>query len=287
MTGSTASTRRDLAVARTFLFVPATRPGQFDKAVASGADVVIIDLEDAVAAQDKAAARDDVAAWLAGGGRAAVRVNGVHTPWFEGDMVAAAAAGAVVLPKVESARDVEMLGAVGFGDVPLIPLLETPKGVLAAERVCARAEVVRVGFGNVDFAACVGVDPASHMALTHARSHLVYASSAAGCAAPIDGVTTAIGDADRLVSDTTHARDLGFRAKLLIHPSQVGPVWEILRPTGNEVRWARSVLKEASSGVGVFEGQMVDEPVLIRARRLLADAQDRPVSDVAVEDVTP
>lgn len=274
MSGQAGLTRRELEVARTFLFVPGSRPERFDKAVASGADVVILDLEDAVAPQDKDEARANAARWLAAGGRAVVRVNGLGTPWFEDDLALAAAAGAVVLPKSEAPDD---LDAINSGETPVIPLLETPKGVLNAERICAHHAVVRAAFGNVDFAARLGVDPGSVDALAHARSQIVYASSAAECSPPIDGVTTSIQDVDLLRSDVTRARGLGFGAKLLIHPSQVGPVDEALRPTEAEIRWARSVLDVVSSGVGVVEGHMIDEPVIQRARALLEQASAQSV----------
>lgn len=269
----TPPVRRHLEMARTFLFVPGSRPDRFEKAVASGADVVILDLEDAVAPQDKDQARTNVSHWLAAGGHAVVRINGIGTPWFEDDMTALASATAVVLPKVEGLRDVELLESRGPDTILVIPLLETPRGVFRAEAIGGHSSVVRLAFGNVDFAARAGVDPGSHVALAHARSQIVYASSAAGCGTPIDGVTTAVRDIDLLRSDAAHARDLGFRAKLLIHPSQVGPVDEVMRPTQDELRWARAVLADASTGVGVVDGHMVDEPVLLRARRLLDHAR--------------
>lgn len=272
MTENQALTRGDLELARTYLFVPGTRPDRFDKAVASGADVVILDLEDAVAPQQKAEARRNVAAWLGAGGRAVVRVNALDTQWFESDLAEISAAAAIILPKVETVCDVETVDSVGRGGVWLIPLLETPNGLLNVERICSLEQVVRVAFGNIDFAARVGVDPSSRVALSYARSRIVYASSAAGCAAPIDGVTTAIDDMDRLRSDTLHSRELGFRAKLLIHPSQVAPVAEALGPTLEELRWARSVLEKASGGARALEHEMVDEPVRLRARRLLDEA---------------
>lgn len=258
--------RDDLEVARTFLFVPATRPDRFDKAVNSGADVVIIDLEDAVAAEDKVEARADVQDWLARGGRAAVRTNGRNTEWFDEDLAAASAAIAVVVPKAESAADV-----VPPQDhhLPVIPLIETPRGLLAVHEICQTPGVVRVAFGNVDFAAETGIDPASHAALSTARSQLVYTSAAARCAPPIDGVTTSIDDREILAADTRHARELGFTAKLLIHPSQIAVVAELMGSSPEEVQWARGVLAASTSGVSVHNGHMIDEPVLRRARRIL------------------
>lgn len=274
MSLTTSPARQHLEMARTFLFVPGSRPDRFEKAVDSGADVVILDLEDAVAPQNKDQARTNVADWLAAGGQAAIRINGIDTPWFEDDLTVLAAATAVVLPKVEELHELELLESLSPDTISVIPLLETPRGVFRAEAIGAHSSVVRMAFGNVDFAARAGVDPGSHVALAHARSQIVYASSAAGCGTPIDGVTTAVRDIDLLRSDAAHARDLGFRAKLLIHPSQVRPVDEVMRPTQDELRWARAVLADASSGVGVVDGHMVDEPVLMRARRLLDEARD-------------
>ncbi|WP_198020238.1 HpcH/HpaI aldolase/citrate lyase family protein [Nocardioides sp. J54] len=260
----------------TFLFVPGTRDDRFDKAVASGADAVIIDLEDTVGAEDKDVARSRAGAWLATGGRAAVRVNPVGSPWFANDVRVAADALAVVLPKAECARDVERVVEAAGGRVPIIPLIESPRGLLAAAEICAVPGVVRLGFGNVDFAAEIGVEPGCHEALLTARSGIVHASSATGRAAPVDGVTTDLGDAGRVEHDAAHARRLGFTGKLLVHPGQVEPAVSVLVPTEAEVAWARAVLASASSAVGVFEGQLVDEPVLARARRLLARVNAEP-----------
>jgi len=263
-----ALSRRDLETATTFIFVPGSRDDRFDKAAGSGADVVIIDLEDAVAPADKHAARSKAARWLAAGGRAAVRINAPGTAWFEADLAAIGTA-PIVLPKAESLADFEQIRATGRPEVPVVPLVESPAGMFNVREICGAREVVRVGFGNVDFAAQVGTDPASHAALLLARSQIVYGSSAAGVAAPVDGVTTAVTDTDRLVADAQHARDLGFTAKLLIHPSQVAPVTQVLQPTGDELRWARVVLSSAREGVGLHDGEMIDEPVLARARHLL------------------
>jgi citrate lyase subunit beta / citryl-CoA lyase len=130
---------------------------------------------------------------------------------------------------------------------------------------------VRVAFGNVDFSARIGVEPTAQSALLFARSAIVYASATADRAAPIDGPTIAIADEDRLLADTRHARELGFGARLCIHPRQLRTVAEGLAPTVAELSWARSVLGAASGGVVVHDGGMIDEPVLLRARRLLAD----------------
>jgi citrate lyase subunit beta/citryl-CoA lyase len=258
-----------IADAQTLLFVPGNRNDRYDKAVESGADVVIIDLEDSVAADDKRVARDRVAAWMAGGGRAAVRVNGIGTPWFQEDVAVAQHAVALVLPKAEAAGDLSRVAERTEVHVPVIPLIETARGVLAAVEISVAHGVERIGFGNIDLAAELQVEPTSRLALAAARSHLVYVSRAAGLPSPVDGVTTNIANVDDLVSDTMHARELGFGGKLLIHPSQVDPVAAAFRPTNAEMDWARRVLDAVENGVGVHEGHMVDEPVLARARQIL------------------
>ena len=255
--------------ARTLLFVPGDRPDRFDKAVASGADVVLLDLEDAVAPDRKDAARSAVERWLTAGGRAAVRLNASGTPGYERDLASAVSASGVVLPKAESPEVVAALVAALPPGTPVLPLVETPRGLLAVSEICSVPGVARVAFGNADFAAELGVDPASHLALAAARSQIVYASAAAGCAPPVDGVTTSVRDSSALLADARHARELGFTGKLLIHPSQVEPVARLMAPTAEEVRWAREVLASAGDGVSVVDGHMVDEPVLRRARRVL------------------
>lgn len=270
-TGSTDARRGALEHARTFLFVPGTRADRYDKAIAAGADIVIVDLEDAVAPDDKAVARARVAAWLAGGGTAVVRINGLDTPWFEADLDAARQATGIMLPKTGDRADLERIAELTGGTVPVIPLIETAQGVLRADGICSGPQVVRVAFGNIDLAAELGVEPASRPALAAARSQLVYASRAWRLAPPIDGVTTSISDLDAVADDALHARELGFGAKLVIHPAQVTPVAEAFEPTAQELAWARAVLDAVEDGVGVHDGHMVDEPVLARARRILGD----------------
>jgi citrate lyase subunit beta/citryl-CoA lyase len=247
--------------ARSFLFVPGDRPDRFAKAAAAGADVVVLDLEDAVAPAAKDVAREHVAAWLAEGHTAVVRINAAGTPWHAADRAAVAAAAAVMVPKAERPEDLDGLSSV-------LPLVETARGIAAAAGLCAVPAVVRPVFGSIDLAADLGVDPLSRTALLHARSALVLAAAAAGCAPPVDGVTTALSDVDAVRADTRHAVELGFTGKLCVHPRQVPVVHDAFRPTGAEIAWARSVLA-AGEGVTAVDGRMVDRPVLLRARRLL------------------
>lgn len=254
--------------ARSFLFVPGDRPDRFAKAAASGADVVVLDLEDAVAPAAKEAARAHVVAWLAEGHPAVVRVNAAGTPWHAGDVAAVRDSATVLVPKAESVTDFDGLSSV-------LPLVETARGVAAAVELCRVSTVVRPVFGSIDLAADLGVDPTSRTALLHARSALVLAAAAAGCAPPVDGVTTALSDVDAVRDDTRHAVELGFTGKLCVHPRQVPVVHEAFRPSAGQIAWARSVLA-AGDGVAAVDGHMVDRPVLLRARRVLDLASDTP-----------
>ncbi len=257
-----------IAAARTLLFVPGNRQDRFGKAAAAGADAVVLDLEDAVAPDDKAAARARVLAWLAAGNDAVVRVNAVGTPWYADDVAAVRDhATAVMVPKAARAADLTGLPEV-------VALIETAAGVAAARELCAAPNVVRAAFGSIDLATELGVDPDSRTALLHARSALVLASAAAGCAPPIDGVTTTLDDAAVVREDALHAVSLGFTGKLCVHPRQVEPVHEALRPTEDELRWAHAVLGASrDGGVTAVDGKLVDRPVLLRAERLLARAR--------------
>ncbi|MFI5550209.1 HpcH/HpaI aldolase/citrate lyase family protein [Streptomyces sp. NPDC051738] len=264
--------RARVAAARTLLFVPGDRPDRFAKAASSGADLVIIDLEDAVAPGDKDSARADAAAWLADGNRAVVRVNPPGTPWFEADLARIAGHGVpLMVPKAQDPAVLADIAARTDGRCPLIPLVETALGVERALDLCTVAGVVRAALGNVDLAAGLGIAHDDHLALTHARSRLVLASAAAGIAPPVDGVTTAVRDPAALDTDVTHARRLGFTAKLCIHPAQVPSVSDGFTPTPDELRWARRVL-DAGESVTMVDGEMIDRPVLERARGVLARA---------------
>ncbi|MFD9740697.1 HpcH/HpaI aldolase/citrate lyase family protein [Umezawaea sp. NPDC059074] len=256
---------RGLADARTLLFVPGDRPDRFAKAAAAGAGAVVLDLEDAVAPDRKDTAREHVVAWLDAGNDAVVRINAVGTPWHEADVTALAGRPrAIMLPKAESPDDAEALGTA------VIVLVETTAGVLDARRICEAPGVVRAAFGHIDLSAELGVDPSSRQALLAVRTALVLASAAAGCAPPLDGVTTALDDPDLLADDTRHAVDLGFTGKLCVHPRQIAVVHAALAPTPDQVAWAREVVAAAGDGSAVaHRGRMVDRPVLLRARRLL------------------
>ncbi|MCV7226448.1 HpcH/HpaI aldolase/citrate lyase family protein [Mycolicibacterium komossense] len=258
-----------LSLARTLLFVPGDRPGRFDKAKSSGADGVILDLEDAVAAPAKEEARAHVANWLTGGTAAVVRINAVDTPWFADDVAALRGTGCTVMLPKSSAEGIEAVGAVLGEQTRVIALVETAAGVMAASSVCAAPHVIRLAFGSIDFSTELGVAADDREALLHARSVLVLASVAAGLAPPLDGVTTDLTSGDQAGTDAAYASRLGFTGKMCIHPIQVEAVNSAFEPDPAQREWARTVLAGAAGGAAKVDGHMVDAPVLERARRLL------------------
>ena len=260
------------------LFVPASRPERFDKALGSGADAVIVDLEDAVAPADKDAARAALAAWLDPVHPVLVRINAADTPWFAADLELLARPGvsAVVLPKAEHPDDVVVASRAG-GGLAVLPLIESALG-FEQRRALARADrVERLIFGHIDFQADLNMR-ATEEELLPFRTALVLASRLAGIAAPIDGVCTAIDDAELLQADALRARRLGFGGKLCIHPRQVAVVNRCFAPSAEEVAWAQRVIAAdtASGGAAVaVDGKMVDRPVVLRAQAILVEAQAR------------
>ncbi len=263
--------------ARSLLFVPATRPDRVGKALASGADTVIVDLEDAVAEADKAAARQSLR-HLAPAAPCVVRINGADTP-HHGDDVAAVAAldwvSAVLVPKVEEPGVVDTVRAALPEGCAVLAIVESARGLLAADAIAAGG-VARLVFGVVDFLADLGVGPSAEV-LLYPRSRLVLASVAAGLPGPVDGPHLTIADAAGLATDAAAAKALGFGGKVCIHPAQVAVVNDAFTPSAAEVTWAHGVLAAAATANGAFayEGAMVDEPVLRRARRIVA-SQNRP-----------
>ena len=257
----------DLATARSFLFVPADRPERIPKARASGADAVVVDLEDAVAPAAKAPAREALASHLDPGRPLVLRLNAAGTEWHEADLALAAhpGVGAVMLPKAGSAADLARL------PVPAIPMIETARGMASLAEIASAPRVLRLAFGTLDFMADLNI-PADGPALDVFRAQMALASRVAGLAPPIDGVTPAFDDLGPVEADTRRALQFGFTARLLIHPRQVGPVHRALRPTDEELAWAREVLALATEGVAPHKGAMVDRPVIEKARGLLARA---------------
>ena len=268
-----------LALARSFLFVPGHRPERFAKALASGADAVIIDLEDAVPLDAKDTARSALlSAWADFDAdqraRLLVRVNPAGTTWHEADLAAVASLsglGALMLPKAENPQQLEH--AFTACGVPVLPLIESAEGVGQMDAIARASGVLRLGLGHIDLQADLriicGPDEAE---IAPIRLAMVVASRRAHLPAPVDGVTTATTDPDVLARDAQRSRRFGFGAKLCIHPAQVAGVHQALAPTEAECDWACRVLAaEVAAGGGAFsvDGKMVDPPVLLLARQIL------------------
>lgn len=260
---------------RSLLFVPGSRPDRFAKAIAAGADDVIIDLEDAVAPADKAQAREAVRAWLSAGNTAMVRVNSADTQWFSDDLSVCALAGvtAVVLPKAEHAADILRLSEAGAKGV--LPLVETAAGIDALDELARAPNVLCLAFGSLDLQVDLGMRGASEDDLGYFRSRVVLASRLAGLPPPVDGISPAIDDVETLRVDVARSRRMGFGGKLCIHPRQIAEVRSGFSPTVEEVAWARKIVHavEVAGGAVVnVDGKMVDKPVLLRALAILRDS---------------
>lgn len=271
------------SIIRTALFVPASRPERIAKALAAGADAVIVDLEDAVQESLKVEARANLDAFLSSNPEARLLVR-INAPEHAGQAADIELCGrhagviGVLLPKVENAAQVARVAACGK---PVWPIIESAAGLLALAEIARAEGVERLSFGALDLGLDLGLSSGSTAAeriLDQARYALLLHSRTAGLAPPLDSVFPAIADRDGLARTARDARDMGFDGLLCIHPSQVAIVHEALRPTDQELAWAHRVMTAASSGAGVFvvDGQMVDAPVLGRARRLLQRAGESP-----------
>ena len=268
--------------ARSYLFVPGNRPERFGKALGSGADAVIVDLEDAVAPADKERARDALANWLAAAHPVVVRINAAGTPWFADDLALCAHPGvaAVMLPKAERADELAAVAAAaagGQGAPALLPLIETAAGFAGALALAQAPRVERLAFGTIDFQLDLGMDGGAEE-LRCFGAQLVLVSRLAQRAAPVDGVTTQIDDAAAVALAAERARRIGFGAKLCIHPRQVAPVNAAFAPSAEQLAWAQRLVEAAggSDGAAVaVDGAMVDRPVLLRAQAILREAAER------------
>ncbi len=262
---------------RSYLFVPGDRPERIGKARASGADAVIVDLEDAVAPANKRAARDAVANALDPAQPVLLRINGADTEWFADDARLAAGAGisAVMLPKADS-MDAVAAARKACGGKPVLALVESALGMANLPALATAPGLARLVFGSIDFQLDLGIDD-DDLALLAYRSQLVLMSRVTNLPPPVDGVTTALDEAARIDREAQRARSLGFGAKLCIHPQQIAIVNAAFSPSSEQLAWARRIVEAASAAGGAavaVDGKMVDAPVLARARQLLDEAGD-------------
>ena len=272
----------NMRLPRTYLFVPGDRPERFAKALASGADAVVLDLEDAVQPEAKPAARQAVAQWWAQAtpaevARTVLRINDAASPWHAEDVALLAseptATATAMLPKAEGAEVFRALHALAPARAWLA-LIETARGVQSAAVVAQAPGVQRLVFGTLDYALDMDLS-GEDVGLDVPASLIAIASRAAGLAAPVAGVTVALDDEARLLADWARSRTHGFGAKLCIHPRQVAPLHTAMQPSATELEWAQQVLEAAQGALGAVQlnGRMIDKPVIERARRLLARAQ--------------
>ncbi|WP_208024666.1 HpcH/HpaI aldolase/citrate lyase family protein [Amycolatopsis pithecellobii] len=236
----------DVTRAKSFSFVPGHRLDRFAKAVKTGADQIGLDFEDAVGPELKTVARENVDRWLASGGLGIVRINDMESAWYDEDVAMLTSRVCVVmLPKIiDPAQVSELLSKLLHGSAALA-ILEAAVSIADARGVCGVAGVVRAVFGNADLSAELGVDPASRVALDVARSQIVPASAACSIAPPVDGATLDLADESVLIADTSHAVELGFSAKVCLHPRQVPIVNSAFTPSGGDLRWAEGVAAAA------------------------------------------
>ncbi|MCG8382667.1 MAG: CoA ester lyase [Gammaproteobacteria bacterium] len=263
--------------ARSYLFVPGDRPERFDKALNAGADAIILDLEDAVSDSVKDTARDVVLGWISPKHPAYIRVNGSDSPWHADDICAFAKHPGVrglVLPMAEDRTAIETISSQLAEGADLIPIAETARAIWKIDDIAQTKGVTRIAFGSIDFQGDTGSTASENEEeLLYARSRIVIASKIAGIQAPVDGVTVALDDSHRLEADTQRAKRFGFTAKLCIHPKQIQTVNQLFSPSKEDIGWAHGVLAavDAASDSGSirWQGQMVDKPVIERARQII------------------
>ena len=264
----------------TYLFVPGDRPERFAKALQSGADVVILDLEDAVMPEAKDRARAEVARFIQSQAgcvpRLVVRINDTTSKWFAADLELLRTTGILLamLPKAETPAQVALVRRALPPAGQILLLIESARGVCDVDVLAATEGVARLVFGTLDYGLDLGLS-GDERGLIYAATRMAIASRCAGLASPVAGVTPAIDDTPTLLADVAFARATGFGAKLCIHPRQVAPVRNAFAPDAVEIAWAKQVLVAATgtNGAVAVDGRMVDRPVLQKAQSILERAQ--------------
>ena len=280
---------------RTALFVPGDRPERVDKAVAAGADMVIIDLEDAVPISKKA----EVRPWVRDKVQQhkdkllMVRVNALDTGYFQGDLDAVVVDGlaAVMVPKVETEDDIHLINErlleterknrITIGSIALIPLIESARAIQNIYHIVSvKTDPDRlwtVAFGAADYTLSMGIEMTPDAAeLNYPRSRMAVACRASGIAAPIESpYMIDIKDMAGLETDTRRSKQLGFQGRLCVHPGQVGLCNEIYSPGPDEIEQARKVIQafeeaQANNQAAIqLDGKFIDQPVVERSRMVL------------------
>ncbi len=268
-----------LSDACSFLFVPANQPERYGKALASGADGVIIDLEDAVGLDDKAKARELLKnTWssisVEEKKRVIIRCNAPGSSFYAADLVLAKELQVrhLMIPKTESPDHING-AAEELKNTAFIPMIETPLGLHHLNEIASAEQVLRLALGNLDMQVEMGIScDDNETEIDTARFMLVLASKLAQIAPPLDGVTPSTDDEPRIFAHAQKAKRFGFGAKLCIHPKQIPIIKRAFSPTVEEISWAKRVIAadNASNGQAVkVDGKMVDRPVVMLAHRIL------------------
>lgn len=271
-----------LGFSTNFLFVPGTRSERFLKALDSGASGVVLDLEDAVAEEDKETARNAIRnAWPQFSDeqkqRLVIRTNSPGSKFYSADLILAQElkVACLLIPKSESLDQINGAALV-LPNTAIIPMIETAIGLDRLREIANSNQVLRLALGNLDLQVDLGmICDAQETQLQTARYQIVLASRLAQIAPPIDGVTPSTDDLPRITDDAERAKRMGFGAKLCIHPKQVAIVQTAFMPTEEELTWAQRVIEadQASNGGAVkLDGKMIDRPVVLLAKRTLAVA---------------
>jgi citrate lyase subunit beta/citryl-CoA lyase len=275
-----SSVDNTLALSSHFLFVPGTRPERFQKAFDSGADAVILDLEDAVPEEEKELARNAIrSAWPSftqeQKGRLVIRSNSPGSQFYSADLIMAKELDitCILIPKSESPDQINGAALV-LPNTAIIPMIETALGLDHLREIANSNQVIRLALGNIDLQVDLGMTcNADETELQTARFQIVLASRLAAIAPPIDGVTPSTDNIEQITHDAERAKRMGFGAKLCIHPKQVAIVQAAFMPTQEDLAWAKRVIEadKASKGGAVkLDGRMIDRPVVLLAQRTLA-----------------
>lgn len=257
------------------LFTPGDRPERFAKAWHASRGALILDLEDAVAAERKPLARTAVRAWLAEGFEPLVRINATSSPHFAGDVAALrdVRLSGVVIAKTHAPADVAAIHRL-WPEAALYPLIESPQGLRNVLEIAQGEGVAQLCLGMLDLSATSGVNYPNSTFLDYARIALTLASAAAGVAGALDTPHPGYRELEEVAREARSAAALGLAGKLCIHPAQLEIVNAAFTPDGDALRWAEEVVAAGShGGVSVVRGAMVDAPVVARAHGILRMAE--------------
>ena len=274
--------RIDPVLARSWLLVNGAHADRFEAAAHSRADIVVLDIEDAVAPKDKAAARDNVVRWLGDDNTDWVRINGFGTPWWPDDLAALAGSrvGGVMLAMVESVDHITET-AKRLPDVPIVALVETARGLERVTEIAAAKGTFRLAFGIGDFRRDTGLgeDPTT---LAYARSRFTIAARAANLPSAIDGPTIG-SNALKLIEATAVSVEFGMTGKICLSPDQCAVVNEGLSPSQDEIGWAKEFFAEFERDGGEIRNGS-DLPRIARATKILELARSYGIEISEFED---